>query len=364
MIAPKGPGHLVRRQFTEGRGVPGLVAVHQDATGEARDARARLREGHRLHARRRDRDDFRDETETDLFGEQAVLCGGVSELVQAGYETLVDAGYDPQAGVLRVPARAEADRRPDVREGHHRDAFLDLQHGRVRRPSRAASGSSPKTTRQAMRGGCSARSSQAKFAREWIAENRAGQENFKRMREGAGRPPDRARGQGTALDDGLDRDRSSERSCGTSRRRRAGCLHGAPRWGETRSPQFETTPPEPEPEAEPEAGSPAERRLTPVAAYDTTTRSSPPRPGGPHERPCHHVTSSRRPRPRGSLDCRRFRRRLDLLGCSCFDLRLGDRRAGPQAGREGHHHRRVDGTAHARGAGSSSASFCRRHDRI
>ena len=77
---------------------------------------------------------FAEETETDLFGEQVVLCGGVTELVRAGFDTLVEAGYQPGAGLLRVPPRAQADRRPDVREGHQRHALLDLQHGRVRRP--------------------------------------------------------------------------------------------------------------------------------------------------------------------------------------------------------------------------------------
>ncbi len=96
MIAPKGPGHTVRSEYQEGKGVPCLVAVHQDATGNAMDialayaagiggARAGVLET-----------DFRTETETDLFGEQAVLCGGVCALMQAGFETLVEAGYDPR----------------------------------------------------------------------------------------------------------------------------------------------------------------------------------------------------------------------------------------------------------------------------
>ncbi len=96
MIAPKGPGHLVRRQFAEGGGVPCLVAVEQDATGKAKDialayglgiggARAGIIET-----------TFQEETETDLFGEQAVLCGGVTELIRAGFDTLIDAGYQPE----------------------------------------------------------------------------------------------------------------------------------------------------------------------------------------------------------------------------------------------------------------------------
>lgn len=97
MIAPKGPGHTVRSQFQEGKGVPCLIAVHQDATGDAHDlalayaagiggARAGILET-----------TFKEETETDLFGEQAVLCGGVCELMKAGFETLVEAGYQPES---------------------------------------------------------------------------------------------------------------------------------------------------------------------------------------------------------------------------------------------------------------------------
>ncbi len=97
MIAPKGPGHTVRSQFQEGKGVPCLIAVHQDATGKAKDyalaysagiggARAGVLET-----------TFKEETETDLFGEQAVLCGGVTELIKAGFDTLVEAGYQPES---------------------------------------------------------------------------------------------------------------------------------------------------------------------------------------------------------------------------------------------------------------------------
>ena len=96
MVAPKGPGHLVRRTYTEGAGVPCLIAIHQDASGKAKDyalayangvggARAGILET-----------TFKDETETDLFGEQAVLCGGAAELIKAGFETLVEAGYAPE----------------------------------------------------------------------------------------------------------------------------------------------------------------------------------------------------------------------------------------------------------------------------
>lgn len=97
LIAPKGPGHTVRSQYTEGRGVPCLIAVHQNATGKAHDiglAYALAIGGARAGVLQTT---FREETETDLFGEQAVLCGGVTALMKAGFETLVEAGYEPES---------------------------------------------------------------------------------------------------------------------------------------------------------------------------------------------------------------------------------------------------------------------------
>jgi ketol-acid reductoisomerase len=96
LVAPKGPGHLVRRQFLEGSGVPGLVAVHQNPSGSALELALAYAKGIGCTRAGVIETSFKDETETDLFGEQAVLCGGVTELVRAGYETLVDAGYDPR----------------------------------------------------------------------------------------------------------------------------------------------------------------------------------------------------------------------------------------------------------------------------
>ena len=96
MIAPKGPGHTVRSQYLEGRGVPSLIAVHQDASGKAKDYALAYASG--IGAGRAGilETTFKEETETDLFGEQAVLCGGVTELMKAGFETLVEAGYAPE----------------------------------------------------------------------------------------------------------------------------------------------------------------------------------------------------------------------------------------------------------------------------
>ncbi len=102
MVAPKGPGHLVRRTYTEGSGVPCLVAVHQDATGHAKEiglAYASAIGGARAGVLDTT---FKEETETDLFGEQVILCGGVSELIKAAFETLVEAGYQPESAYFET----------------------------------------------------------------------------------------------------------------------------------------------------------------------------------------------------------------------------------------------------------------------
>ncbi len=96
LVAPKGPGHLVRRMFVDGQGVPGLVAVHQNYTGRARDIAMAYAKGIGCTRAGVFETTFAEETETDLFGEQCVLCGGVSELIKAGFETLVEAGYAPE----------------------------------------------------------------------------------------------------------------------------------------------------------------------------------------------------------------------------------------------------------------------------
>lgn len=97
MVAPKGPGHLVRRQYQEGKGVPDLIAIYQDYTGHAADLALAYAKG--IGGTRAGvlTTTFQEETETDLFGEQAVLCGGVTELIKAGFETLVEAGYQPES---------------------------------------------------------------------------------------------------------------------------------------------------------------------------------------------------------------------------------------------------------------------------
>ena len=181
MVAPKGPGHLVRRQFQEGNGVPGLMAIEQDESGTARDLVLAYAKGIGCTRGGVIETTFKDETETDLFGEQAVLCGGVTELVRAGYETLTEAGYDPRLAYFECL--------------HELKLIVDLmyekgitgmrysisntaEYGDLTRGKRVISD----TTRQAMKDVLGEIQS-GEFAREWIAENRAGQENFQRMRQ-------------------------------------------------------------------------------------------------------------------------------------------------------------------------------------
>ena len=182
MVAPKGPGHLVRRQFNEGRGVPALVAVEQDASGNALALGLSYAKG--IGATRAGvlKTTFTEETETDLFGEQAVLCGGVSELIKAGFDTLVEAGLPAGGGVLRVPARDEAHRRPHVRGRHLQDVVVGLRHGRVRRlHPRPAADQRRRPARRCARS--SARSRTARSPASSIEEFDAGQPNFAKRRE-------------------------------------------------------------------------------------------------------------------------------------------------------------------------------------
>jgi ketol-acid reductoisomerase len=183
MVAPKGPGHLVRRQYVEGRGVPCLMAVFADATGNAHDLVLAYASGIGGGRAGVIETTFKDETETDLFGEQSVLCGGVTELVQAGFETLVEAGYDPRLAYFECL--------------HELKLIVDLMYeGGIQgmRDSISNTAEYGDMTRGKVVIGPEVRAAMAKvladiqsgeFAREWIAENRAGAENFQRMREEA-----------------------------------------------------------------------------------------------------------------------------------------------------------------------------------
>jgi ketol-acid reductoisomerase len=181
LIAPKGPGHLVRRQFTEGSGVPGLIAVAQDATGQARALALAYARGIGCTRGGVIETTFKDETETDLFGEQAVLCGGASALVQAGFETLVEAGYDPEMAYFEclpelklivdlMYEKGLAGMRYSI---SNTAEYGDYTRGR-RVVDEHVRGQMKEILREIQSGD---------FAREWIAENRAGQEHFRSLRE-------------------------------------------------------------------------------------------------------------------------------------------------------------------------------------
>jgi ketol-acid reductoisomerase len=180
MIAPKGPGHLVRRQFTEGSGVPGLLAVAQDASGNTRALALAYAKGIGCTRGGVIETSFKDETETDLFGEQAVLCGGASELVQAGFETLVEAGYDPDMAYFEClhELKLIADLMYEKGLAGMRSSISNTaEYGDYTRGKRVITAQTRESMRKIL-----AEIQSGDFAREWIAENHAGQENFKRMR--------------------------------------------------------------------------------------------------------------------------------------------------------------------------------------
>jgi ketol-acid reductoisomerase len=181
MVAPKGPGHLVRRQYEEGAGVPCLMAVHQDATGDAHGlvlAYASAIGGGRAAVIETT---FKDECETDLFGEQAVLCGGASELVRAGFETLVEAGYDPRLAYFEClhELKLIADLMYEKGiQGMRYSISNTAEYGDMTRGKRVVGEESRAAMKQIL-----GEIQSGEFAREWIAENRAGGENLSRMRE-------------------------------------------------------------------------------------------------------------------------------------------------------------------------------------
>src|SRR3954469_6278696 len=185
MVAPKGPGHLVRRQYEEGAGVPCLMAVHQDATGKAHDLVLAYAAGIGGGRGGIIETTFKDECETDLFGEQAVLCGGATELVQAGFETLVEAGYDPRLAYFEClhELKLIADLMYEKGiQGMRYSISNTAEYGDMTRGKRVIGEESRAAMKQIL-----AEIQSGEFAREWIAENRAGGENFDRMRnEGKG----------------------------------------------------------------------------------------------------------------------------------------------------------------------------------
>ncbi len=181
MIAPKGPGHLVRRTYTEGGGVPALIAVEQDATGQAKEialsyadaiggARAGVIET-----------TFTEETETDLFGEQVVLCGGLTRLVQAGFETLVEAGYAPEMAYFEClhEVKLIVDLMYEEGIAGMRYTISDTaEYGDLTRGPRIVTDATKAEMKKVL-----SEIQSGQFAEEWVNESESGRENYHRMQE-------------------------------------------------------------------------------------------------------------------------------------------------------------------------------------
>ncbi len=179
MVAPKGPGALVRRMYEEGKGVPCLLAVYQDATGEAKQLG--LAYAKAIGATRAGviETTFEEETETDLFGEQAVLCGGASELIKAGFDTLVAAGYQPEIAYFEVlhELKLITDLIQEVGiSGMRRRVSNTACYGDITRGPMIVTEKTRKTMQKILKDIKS-----GKFAREWIKENEDGRPNYNRL---------------------------------------------------------------------------------------------------------------------------------------------------------------------------------------
>jgi ketol-acid reductoisomerase len=187
MIAPKGPGHLVRRTFEEGGGVPALVAVHADETGKAKQTALAYARG--IGATRAGVLDttFEEETETDLFGEQVVLCGGLVELIKSSFETLVNAGYQPESAYFETlhEVKLIVDLIYEGGIANMRYSISDTaEYGDMTRGPRIVTDQTRAEMRQIL-----SEIQTGRFAKEWILENQAGRPVFNALRRQAAEHP-------------------------------------------------------------------------------------------------------------------------------------------------------------------------------
>jgi ketol-acid reductoisomerase len=179
MVAPKGPGHLVRRQFVDGKGVPALIAIHQDATGNAQALALSYAAG--IGAARAGviKTTFKEETETDLFGEQAVLCGGTSALVQTGFEVLTEAGYAPEIAYFEVlhELKLIVDLMYEGGIARMRYSISDTaEYGDLTRGPRVINAAVKEEMKKIL-----GEIQDGTFANEWVAEDEAGRNNYKKL---------------------------------------------------------------------------------------------------------------------------------------------------------------------------------------
>ncbi len=184
MVAPKGPGHIVRAQFVEGKGVPALIAVEQDASRKARKTALAWAKGVGGTRAGVIQTTFREETETDLFGEQAVLCGGASALVTAGFETLVEAGYQPEMAYFECLHELKLIVDLMVESGISGMRFSiseTAKYGDITRGDRVINAQSRKAMKKIL-----SEIQSGKFTKEWVKEYKDGLPNYnKALREGA-----------------------------------------------------------------------------------------------------------------------------------------------------------------------------------
>jgi len=180
MVAPKGPGHLVRRTYEQGQGVPALFAVYQDATGKARDRAMAYAKGVGGTRAGILETTFREETETDLFGEQAVLCGGLSALIKAGFETLVEAGYQPELAYFEClhEVKLIVDLVVEGGLATMRDSISNTaEYGDYTRGPRVVTAETKAEMKKIL-----SEIQSGQFAREFVLENQAGKPGFTAMR--------------------------------------------------------------------------------------------------------------------------------------------------------------------------------------
>lgn len=187
MVAPKGPGHLVRSEFQKGRGVPCLLAIHQDPSGDTKEIGLAYAQG--IGGTRAGvlETNFREETETDLFGEQAVLCGGLTELIRAGYETLVEAGYSPEMAYFEClhEVKLIVDLIYEGGISNMRYSVSNTaEYGDMTRGKRVVGPEARAAMKQVL-----AEIQSGKFADEWLEEYRCGMPHFNELRKEAASHP-------------------------------------------------------------------------------------------------------------------------------------------------------------------------------
>lgn len=181
MVAPKGPGHLVRRMYEEGKGVPALLAVHQDTTGKAKELGLAYAKGIGCTRAGVFETTFREETETDLFGEQVVLAGGLAALIKAGFDTLVEAGYEPEMAYFEClhEVKLIVDLIYEGGLANMRDSVSNTcEFGDYTRGPRIITEETRKEMKKILR-----EIQTGQFAKEWILENQAGNPVFNAMRK-------------------------------------------------------------------------------------------------------------------------------------------------------------------------------------